>query len=136
MSRATAERVGKLERVVLDNPPRQVVAVQVGKGLVDWSAVSGLGADAVVIEGDDHVRPPAGAREEQAMAGALDWKGKRVLSDAGNELGTVVEVEVDEATGVVEVVDTTAGRFAADRLVALGSYCLVVRHDPGAGDSR
>ena len=133
MSKATAERVGKLERVVFDAPPRRVVAVQVsGKGLVDWSAVSGLGTDAVVIESDDHIRPAADAREDRALGGALDWKGKRVLSDHGNEVGTVSDIELDETNGAIEAVETTDGRLSPDRLLALGSYCLVVRQEPGA----
>ncbi len=133
MSKATAERVGKLERVVFDVPPRRVVAVQVsGKGLVDWSAVSGLGTDAAVIESEDHIRPAADAREDRALSGALDWKGKRVLSDHGNELGTVTDIELDESTGTIEAVETTGGRVSADRLLALGSYCLVVREERAA----
>ncbi len=126
MSRSSAERVGKLERVVFDHPPRRIAVAQVGKFLVDWSAVSGLGTDAVVIDSGDQLRPPDGAREDAAAAGDLDWKGKRVLTDHGNEVGTVVEIEVDEASGAIETVETTAGRFPADRLLALGSYCLVV----------
>lgn len=126
MSRSSAERVGKLERVVFDHPPRRIAAVQVGKSLIDWSGVSGLGTDAVVIESSDQLHPPDGAREDAAVAGVLDWKGKRVLSDHGNEVGTVVEIELDEASGAIETVETTGGRFPADRLLALGSYCLVV----------
>ena len=130
MSKASAERVAKFERVVFDAPPRRVLAVQVGKRFVDWSAVSGLGTDAVVIESEEHLRPAADAREERALAGDLDWKGKRVLSDHGNEVGTVTEIELDEKTGGIEVVETTSGRVSADRLLALGSYCLVVRQEP------
>ncbi|MDP9005564.1 MAG: PRC-barrel domain-containing protein [Actinomycetota bacterium] len=130
MSKASAERVAKLERVVFDAPPRRVLAVQVGKRFVDWSAVSGLGTDAVVIESEEHLRPAADAREERALGGDLDWKGKRVLSDHGNEVGTVTEIELDENTGAIEVVETTSGRVSADRLLALGSYCLVVRQEP------
>lgn len=132
MSKASAQRVGKLERVVFDVPPRRVVAVQVGgKDLVDWSAVSGLGTDAAVIESEEHLRPAADAREERALGGDLDWKGKRVLSDRGNELGTVTEIELDETSGAIEAVDTTGGRVGPERLLALGSYCLVVREEPG-----
>ena len=133
MSKTSAQRLGKLERALVDASLRRVVALQVGRGeLVDWEAVSGLGADAVVVEHEDRVRPAADAREERALAGELDWKGKRVLSDRGNEIGTVTDVEFDEHSGALHAVHTTEGRVAADRLHALGSYCLVVRHDAGA----
>jgi uncharacterized protein YrrD len=133
MSRASAQKMGKVERVLLGVPPRRVVALQVGRDqLVDWRDVSGVGTDAVVVESEERVRQATDAREERAMAGDFDWKGKRVLSDHGNELGTVTEVELDEATGAIEAVLTTEGRVAAERLRALGSYCLVVRHEPGS----
>ncbi len=133
MSKASAQKMGKVEGVVLDVPPRRVVALQVGRDeLVDWDDVSGVGTDAVVVESEDRVRNAADAREERAMAGAFDWKGKRVLSDHGNELGTVTEVELDEVSGSIEAVETTEGRVASDRLRAVGSYCVVVRHDPAS----
>lgn len=133
MSKASAQKMGKVERVLLDVPPRRVVALQVGRdGLVDWVDVSGVGTDAVVVESEERVRQAADAREERAMAGDFDWKGKRVLSNHGNELGTVTEVELDEVTGAIEAVLTSAGQVTADRLVALGSYCVIVRHDPAA----
>ena len=133
MSKASAEKMGKVEGAVFDVPPRRVVALQVGRDeLVDWDDVSGVGADAVVVESEDRVRNVADAHEERAMAGDFDWKGKRVLSDHGNELGTVTEVELDEVSGRIEVVETTEGRLAADRLRAVGPYCVVVRHDPAS----
>lgn len=133
MSRASAQRAGKLERLIVDAPPRRIVALQIGRSeLADWAAVSGVGTDAVVVEGEDSVRSAADAREERALDGDFDWKGKRVLSDRGNSMGKVTDVEFDEVTGLLLAVETTEGRLAADRLQALGSYCLVVRHDQDA----
>jgi sporulation protein YlmC with PRC-barrel domain len=133
MSRTSAQKVGKVERVLVDVPPRRVMAVQIGRDeVVDWESVSGLGTDAVVVEDEDRVRAAADAREERAIAGDYDWKGKRVLTDLGHELGTVTDVEIDEVTGALEVVETTEGRLPASRLHAIGSYCVVVR---GVGPS-
>ena len=133
MSKASAQKTGKLERILVDVPPRRIVALQIGRDeLVDWRDVSGVGGDAVVVEGEGVLRAAADSREERAMAGDFDWKGKRVLSDRGNSMGKVTDVEFDEGTGLLEAVETTEGRLSADRLQALGSYCLVVRHDPEA----
>jgi uncharacterized protein YrrD len=133
MSKASAQKMGKVERILVDVPPRRVVALQVGRDeLVAWADVSGVGRDAVVVEDDDRVRAATDAREERAMAGHFDWKNKLVLSDRGNELGKVVELELDEVTGQLQAVQTTEGTVAAERLHALGSYCLVVRHEDGA----
>lgn len=136
MSSASAQRVGTVQRALIDVPPRRIVGLQVGRDeLVDWEAIRGVGPDAVVIEDERRVRAAADAREERALAGELDWKGKRVLSDLGDELGTVTEVEFDESDGTIHAVGTTTGPVAAERLHALGSYCLVVRHDAGHGAS-
>ena len=135
MSSASAQQVGTVQRALIDVPPRRIVALQVGRDeLVDWQAILGVGPDAVVIEDESRVRAAADAREERALGGELDWKGKRVLSDLGDELGTVTEVEFDEADGAIQSVGTTTGPVAAERLHALGSYCLVVRHSAGDGD--
>lgn len=132
MSSASAQRVGRVERALIDVPPRRILALQVGRDeLVDWQSIRGVGSDAVVIEDEGRVRAAADAREERALAGELDWAGKRVLSDLGDELGTVTDVEFDESTGVLHTVATTTGSVAAQRLHALGSYCLVVRHEAG-----
>jgi len=132
MSKASAQKMGKVERILLDVPPRRIVALQVGRDeLVTWADVSGVGNDAVVVESEDRVRTATDAREERAMAGDFDWKHKLVLSDRGNELGKVVELEFDEVTGDLEAVETTEGTVDAGRLHALGPYCLVVRHQGG-----
>lgn len=130
MSKASAQKMGKVDRVLVDVPPRRVTALQVGRDqLVDWADVSGVGHDAVVVSSEDRVRTAEDAREERALAGDFDWKGKLVLSDRGNALGKVVEIELDEISGDLQVVHTTGGALAANRLHALGSYCVVVRHD-------
>ena len=133
MSKASAQKVGKVERILLDVPPRRVVALQIGRDeLVGWTDLSGVGHDAVVVESEDRVRAATDAREERAMAGDFDWKNKLVLSDRGNEMGKVVDLEFDEANGELQEVQTTEGTVAAPRLHALGPYCLVVRHEDGA----
>lgn len=132
MSKTSAQKVGKVERILVDVPPRRVTALQVGRDqLVDWADVSGVGHDAVVIDSEGRVRAAADAREERALAGNFDWKGKLVLSDRGDHLGKVVDLEFDEASGELQVVHTTEGTLAARRLHALGSYCLVARHESG-----
>lgn len=132
MSKDSAKKMGKVERILVDVPPRRITALQVGRDeLVDWSEVSGVGHDAVVVAGEESVRSAADAHEERALGGDFDWKGKRVLSDRGNELGKVVDVDIDEASGTLVSVETTEGTLDAPRLHALGSYCVVVRQQDG-----
>ena len=134
MSKATAEQAGRVERALVSTHERRIVGFQVGKGLVvDWAALSGVGDDAVVVEAEGRVRRAQGDRELKALRGRYDLVGKRVLSDRGDEIGTVVDVEFDEATGRLEAVETSAGMVAGERVLGLGSYCLVVRREAGTG---
>lgn len=129
MSKATAEKVGKVERIVVDVPPRRVVAIQISRdSLVDWDALSGLGHDAVVVEDGERRRTASDAFEERALSGDFDWKGKLVLSDRGNQVGTVVDLEIDEASGELLTLKTSEGIIEASRLRAIGGYCVVVHH--------
>ncbi len=63
------------------------------------------------------------------MSGALDPLQKRVLSDLGNELGTVTDVTVDD-DGLVEGIETGEATVAGTRLRGIGSYAVVVEADP------
>ena len=132
MSKASAQKMGKVERILVDVPPRRVTAVQVGRDqLVDWADISGMGQDAVVVSSEECVRTAADAREERALSGDFDWKGKRVISDRGNEMGKVVDLELNESSGELRFVHTSEGTLEAGRVHALGSYCVVVRHQDG-----
>ena len=50
----------------------------------------------------------------------------RVLTDAGEEIGPVQDVEFDPETGAVGNIVVPGGPISADRLRGLGGYALVV----------
>ena len=137
VSAATAEEIGQLKAVVIDRPPRRIVSVQVAgskrkPGLVEWSDLSGFGPDAVMVVSEDGIRGVADEVESGSACGELSLLGARILDDAGDECGVVDDVVFDPTTGVLVGV-TAAGAaggsdtFAADQLLAFGSYALVVR---------
>lgn len=134
MARDTAESVGQLHGAVVDATGRRVVAVQVGKGhkarLVDWSAVTGMGPDAVVVDAEASLRAASGGREEGVLKGDLPLLGHRVLSDRGDVLGALDDVELDETTGEVLTLLTGGEAISASRLRSLGGYAVVVAAEP------
>jgi uncharacterized protein YrrD len=135
VSRASAETLGQLKHVVVDVPGRRIVALHVAGGkrnarLVDWSSITGFGPDGIVVEDDAAARPPAGDRESAVAAGRLDLDGRMVLSDAGDALGAVSDVVFDEGTGAVTAVEAGELSIDADRLRAIGPYCVLVRAAP------
>lgn len=130
MARDTAESVGQLHGAVVDATARRVMAVQVGKGhkarLVDWSAVTGMGPDAVVVDAEASLRAAQGEREEGVLKGDLPLLGHRVLTDRGDVLGALDDVELDETTGEVLTLLTGGETIPASRLRSLGGYAVVV----------
>jgi len=130
VSRTSAQELGTVTHLLVDAPGRQVTAVIVGKGkkarLVDWSALSGFGPDAVMVGDDSALRPPADDRELDGANGKLDLVGKRVLTERGNELGSVGDVSFDPATGALETLRVDDREIPAATLLGSGSYAVIV----------
>lgn len=131
ISRASAEAVGTLRHVVVDVPGRRIAALHVdGKrakaSLVDWSAITGFGPDGIVVEAEDSARPPAGDAELAVASGKLDLDGRLVLDDRGDAVGTLTDVLFDEASGAIEALVAGEETMAAERLRAIGPYCVIV----------
>ncbi|MEX2620229.1 MAG: PRC-barrel domain-containing protein [Egibacteraceae bacterium] len=132
LSRDDAEELGRVRHLVVDVGSRRISAVHIdGRRkkalLVDWDALSGFGPDAVVVGPGDALRGPADDTELAMVAGDLDWIGRRVLTDQGNDVGSVTDIEFDPASGALTAVVTEQGAHDAERLRALGPYCVVVR---------
>ena len=130
VARDTAETVGDVQGAVVDVPSRRIVALQVGKGrkarLVDWASLSGVGPDAVVVQSESALRDPAGEREEGFVKGGLPLLGARVLTDRGDVIGTLDDVDFDEGSGSVDTLVAGEHRLAATGLHAIGGYAVVV----------
>jgi sporulation protein YlmC with PRC-barrel domain len=89
---------------------------------IDWSALHVIGPDAVLVRSDtalDTTPPPAPA----------EVLGIRVLTEDGDERGTVRDIAFHPVTGRVEKMCTALGDIPGDRLIGLGDYALVVRTD-------
>ncbi|MFF2510116.1 PRC-barrel domain-containing protein [Streptomyces sp. NPDC058086] len=87
---------------------------------IDWSALHVIGPDAVLVRSDtalDTAPPPAPA----------EVLGIRILTEDGDERGTVRDIAFHPVTGRVEKMCTALGDIPGDRLIGLGDYALVVR---------
>jgi sporulation protein YlmC with PRC-barrel domain len=131
VSRASAEELGNLARIVVDAERRRVALLVVGKGrkamVIDWDRVSGFGPDAVMVADESALHPPSGEREHAAASGKLELAGKRVLSDMGNDLGTVTDVVFDPGTGTLETLVLGDRETPIASLLAVGSFAVIVR---------
>jgi len=138
VSRATAEALGELSHMVVDSSRRHVSAVVVSKGkkhafVVDWEHISGFGPDAVMVESEDTLRPPADDHEQETVDGKLELVGKRVLSERGNEHGSITDVEFDPDSGDIGSLLVGEERITPTDLLGVGSYAAVLA---GSHDDR
>ncbi|GGX75735.1 PRC-barrel domain-containing protein [Streptomyces minutiscleroticus] len=100
------EAVAQIKDTVFDGPAGRIVGFTLsGRGLLagplrqslPWEAVHSLGGHAVMIRGREALAEPAAvvARKEAAGGHVL---GARVLTDAGAEIGTVLDIVVEGGT--------------------------------------
>jgi uncharacterized protein YrrD len=132
LSRASAERVGRLKHVVVDVPGRRIAALHVAgrrrrAGLVDWDEVVGFGPDGIVVRAESSLRRPADERELAVASGALDLDGRLVLDDRGDSLGALCDVLFDEGSGAISALVAGEDEIDAARLRAIGPFCALVR---------
>jgi sporulation protein YlmC with PRC-barrel domain len=133
VSRASAQELGPVSDFLYDARRRRISGLVLGHGrkarIVDWSQVSGFGPDAIMVSDDDALREPAGEREELAGKGKLSLVGARVLTEKGNEIGTVKDIVFDPADGSVVARLLGDRELPATALVGAGSYAAVVSAD-------
>ena len=124
----TAEQSGRVRSIAIDPTNRMAIAVVTAEGrnsrVVEWTDVHSVGADAVIV---NHVRD-VGPDEDRLVSGSQDPLKKRVLSDRGNEQGSVIDVIVDDS-GLVQSIDVDGVSIAGTRLRGIGSYALVIEAD-------
>jgi uncharacterized protein YrrD len=132
VSTSTAATLGKVDEFLIDPSARSVVALRLKKAgdgdTVRWADISAFGADAVTVPGADALTEIG---PDLAELTGKDHRvlGKRVLSTAGDELGTIEDVEFDPETGTITTLLLTVGQVAGVRLIGVGSYAVVVHAD-------
>jgi sporulation protein YlmC with PRC-barrel domain len=131
VSKTSAETLGSVDGVVIDAATGKITGLRLGKGrrakIVPWDTVSGVGTAAVIVENDDALRDPAEGAEQRFASGDITLIGGLVLSDRGNALGTVTDVEYDADTGALtSILTSQSTTIDAERLRAIGAYAWVV----------
>lgn len=126
----SAAEIGRVDGFVVDAAMHRIHALRVGKykggSILRWDDVQGFGPDAVTIRSQETVGQPGDALDESG-----DLVGKRVLSDAGFDLGTIDDVEFDPANGDLHRLILGEVDIDASTLLGAGSYAAVVRQPAG-----
>ena len=130
----TAEQLGTVSGVAIDPETGRIVSVHLGGSkasarFVPWDQISSFGSDAIMVEGPGAVRDVDGPIEDRVAQGNGDVLGKRTLTDAGDEMGEVGDIQFDPTDGRLQTLDYDAGSIGSDRLLGIGSYAVVVQTD-------
>ncbi len=130
LSRASAQELGAVSHLLVNAQQRQIAAVLIGRGkkaqLVEWAQLSGFGPDAIMVVDEGALRPPADDRERAAADGRFELVGKRTLTERGNEVGPIDDVNFDAETGALEDLVIGDRRVPAGSLLSVGSYAAVL----------
>lgn len=127
----SADTVGRVTGFIVDPGASRVVALRVKKAhgegdTLPWSDVTAMGADVVTVQSAMSVQAAEGQLLEQGNK-RHEIVGKRVLTERGDELGQVRDVDFDPADGSVRALLTTGEEVAGARLMGVGSYAVVVQ---------
>ncbi|GAA0646068.1 hypothetical protein GCM10009535_24590 [Streptomyces thermocarboxydovorans] len=96
-----------------------------GETVTPWRDVIAVTEDRVVVRTD--TGEEAGTGETERGTRQRDLLGCRVLTETGEERGTVLDAALDPVTGRIETIRTSLAELRADRMLGLGEYALVVR---------
>ena len=131
VSTRAASKVARVEGFVVAADPARITTLRLGKvdgdaDLLDWSALSAFGPDAVTIESTDALHTARDDNEQARVDKHRDVLGKPVLSEYGDGLGEVTDVDFDPETGHVRALLTKQGEVRGDRIIGLGTYAVIV----------
>ncbi|MGY0065583.1 PRC-barrel domain-containing protein [Streptomyces sp. QTS137] len=117
-------RLGVVRTLTVDVASGTVTHVRVRRGRLRreiapaWGALDAVGPDMLIAVPSS---APATAPPHHELI------GRRVLTEDGEERGTVLDAAFDPLTARIEAVLTTIGELPAERLLGLGDHALVVR---------
>ena len=104
-----AEKLGKVDRVVLDPDARRIAGFVVVKGssllgtgehlVLPASSVHAIGPDAITVHHRQGTGADAAPADLKHLPRVSDMVGRNVVSDQGQLLGTVDDVLIDETNG-------------------------------------
>ncbi|MFF1450435.1 PRC-barrel domain-containing protein [Streptomyces sp. NPDC058274] len=123
-----ADEIGVVKSLAIDAEAGLVTHARISgargrkETALDWSAFHAFGPDAALVRSDT-----APDTATQAASTPHDVLRARVLTEDGDERGTVKDIAFDPGTGRIETIYTALGEIPGDRLLGLGDYALVVR---------
>lgn len=159
VSTGSGDKLGTVSDALLDASAATVIGLVVRHGLVSkehvlpLADVQTVGRDAVLARTDEHLMSSREWRNGEVEATrSSSVRGRRVVTAAGEHVGSVIDILVDEQTGGVAGIEVESHSFGglrtrrsvlpADAAPRIGPDAVIVRDgvrpqgDPEGGDDR
>lgn len=131
ISTSEAETVGRVRDLIVDPRSRTIVALALRKtggdgDILPWVEMKSFGQDAITVHGPERIVKAEG---ELAVLADKNHRvlGKRVLTDRGDEMGAVSDIEFDPESGAVRALLLGKDEISGERLHAIGTYAVIVQ---------
>jgi uncharacterized protein YrrD len=117
--REGGQKAGKVRDLVIDPTGRQVLGFVLTEGVfiktqvAGWAGMQTIGEDNIVFNATTDVVKPAGAPEiKTVMDSKLKFKGRKLQTTSGKDLGEIDDLQFDERTGAVLGYELSGGLFS------------------------
>jgi uncharacterized protein YrrD len=117
--REGGQKSGKVKDLVIDPSGRQVLGFVVAESVfrktkvAAWAGLQTIGEDNVVFNTSDSVVKAVDAPDiKSVLDSKLKFKGRKLQTTAGKDLGEIDDVQFDEGTGMVLGYELSGGIFS------------------------
>ena len=117
--REGGQKAGKVKDLVIDPSGRQVLGFVLAEGafgktlVARWAGLQTIGEDNVIFNATSDVVKAAGAPEiKDVLDSKLKFKGRKLQTSAGKDLGEIDDLQFDERTGAVLGYELSGGIFS------------------------
>ncbi len=93
--------------------------------VLDWADIISFGPDAIVTSSASTPRVAASDAEERAVRGGTDLLNRSLLTDSGDMLGKIDDVEFDEGTGQIHGLAVGERLFGPSNILAIGPFAVI-----------
>ena len=130
LARSSGQAVGSIGQMLVEPATARVAECGVegvvgGANVLPWRSISSIGPDAVFVESAEQLTDPE-SRSPDGVTDLYALQGRPLLTEHGDSLGRLEDVEVDESSGRVVSLLVAGRAIPLDRFVALGPDAVIV----------
>ncbi|WP_338672486.1 PRC-barrel domain-containing protein [Streptomyces sp. SCSIO 30461] len=129
-----AETVGTIAACTIAASPSRVAGFRLktrgmGGHVLPWDDVLAMGNDAVTIRSAENLQAGKDVDSADPVHKSREPLGKPLLTENGEVLGTVIDIDFDERTGRISRLISTEAEIRGDQILGTGTFALVVGAD-------